>query len=180
MKGKKQMNSILARQSIRRFTKEAIAITDLEQLTQAAMAAPSSKNKQPWQLLILSERQLLDELAEVHPNWRLLAVADKAIVVCGDLQLDGRLPQVLLATAAATQNILIRSTEIEIGSVWLGAYPDESRQTAIQKRLNLPETVIPISVIALGHYEAERFPIKKRTIDQNKVHWNCWQETSVE
>lgn len=174
------MNSILARQSIRRFTEEPIATSDLKQLAQAALAAPSSKNKQPWQLLVLSERKILDELAEFHPNWRLLAAADKAIVVCGDLQLDERLPQVVLAVAAATQNILIRATELEIGSVWLGAYPDESRQLAIQQRLHLPATVIPISVIAFGHYEAERFPLKIRPIDSHKIHWNDWQEHNME
>lgn len=60
------------------------------------------------------------------------------IIVCGDLESDESVSHVLMACLAATENILLKSTELEIGSVCLGAYPDEVRLEVLKEEFNLP------------------------------------------
>lgn len=168
------MSHIFQRQSIRKFTSEVVSDEQLREIVYAGLAAPSSKNKQPWQMCVITDRDLLDKMVPAHPNWRLLTNVQQAIVVCGDLSLDDREPQVVLNAAAATQNMLLRASELGLGSVWLGSYPDRERMELFQRLFKTPESVFPVAVIALGHYDHEAFPPKERVVDESKIHWNMW------
>ncbi len=48
------------------------------------MYAPSACNKQPWHFVILKDRNVLNQIAEFHPNAKMLKGAACAILVCGD------------------------------------------------------------------------------------------------
>ena len=57
--------AILGRRSIREgFTAEAVPIEVLEEIVACGLAAPSSKNAQPWRLHIVADRKLLTEMAD--------------------------------------------------------------------------------------------------------------------
>lgn len=56
---------ILRRRSIREtFTKEPVHLQDLVRIVDCGLAAPSSKNAQPWRFHIVQDRSLLDLIAE--------------------------------------------------------------------------------------------------------------------
>lgn len=78
----------------------------------------------------------------------------------------------LMACSAATENILLKATELEIGSVWLGAYPDKYRLDALKEELDLPSNIVPISVVALGYYDSKS--TRERKINYEKIHFNKW------
>lgn len=59
-----------------------------------------------------------------------------------------------------------------MGAVWLGCYPDESRMNLIKEQLNIPDYILPISLVALGYAESKEK--KTRAIDKDKVHHNIW------
>ena len=56
--------------------------------------------------------------------------------------------------------------------MWLGIYPDEIRSQWIKSKLNTPDNIIPISLIAIGYSD----DTKKRTreMDNTKIHFNKW------
>ena len=166
------MSIIEKRISIRKFNHKEIAKENILRIVESGMIAPSSKDNKPWQFIILDDKKLIEKVATFHKNWITLKKANKVIIVCGDLGCDAREPHVVMACSAATENILLKATELEIGSVWLGAYPDEVRLQALKEEFNLPSNIVPISVIALGYYDDKN--IRERKINSEKIHFNKW------
>jgi nitroreductase len=165
------MEAILTRRSIREYTKRRVSAKVLKELLEAAMCAPSAGNQQPWCFVVISDREILNEIPKYHTYAQMLKEAQVAILVCcdQDLQLGGYGVQ---DCSAATQNILLAAHAKGLGAVWLGIYPTEPRVTDIKKLLNLPEHIIPISLISIG-YPAEQKPRQDR-YRADRVHYNQW------
>ena len=53
--------------------------------------------------------------------------------------------------SAATENILLSAHGLGLGAVWTGLYPMDDRVAAISQVLKLPETIIPLCTIVIGH-----------------------------
>jgi nitroreductase len=166
------VEAIMTRRSIRKYTDEPIADEMMKQILSAAMAAPTAGNQQAWEFVVITDRKVLNALPDVHPYSRMLLVAPAAILVCGNLKTEtkeGYYPQ---DCAAATQNILLAAHALGLGAVWLGVHPRQERVTGIRKLLNIPEHVVPVALVALGH-PAESHPRVDR-YDEKKVHKDTW------
>jgi len=165
------MEAILTRRSIRKYTKQPVSDEVLKELLEAAMCAPSGGNRQPWCFVVINDRKVMNEIPKYHAYSQMLREAAVAILVCceSDLQL-GELG--VQDCSAATQNILLAAHAKGLGAVWLGVYPVEAMVTATKKLLNLPEHIIPISLISIG-YPAEQKPQPDR-YRADRVHYNQW------
>ncbi|MBI5540856.1 MAG: nitroreductase family protein [Bacteroidia bacterium] len=163
---------IISRRSIRKYNSEPVSKEDIEQLLKAASYAPSANNYQPWQFLVITEREMLDKLSVVHPYAKMLTQAQVAIMVCGDYDIQTELGYQVVDCCAATQNILLAAHSIGLGTVWLGLYPRQERITDMRKIFNLPENITPISLVAIGHHNEEK-PIPER-FNKEKIHYNNW------
>lgn len=147
------INNIMTRTSIRSFTDELLADSQIETLLRAGMAAPSAVNKQPWKFVVVKNKQLLRQIADSLPNTRLTTAAC-AIVVCGDMTktLDGVARDFWIHDcSAATENILLAAHALELGAVWAGIFPNSDRVDKLRGLIGIPETQIPLCVIAIGH-----------------------------
>lgn len=149
------MSIIMDRRSTRQFTDEAVSTDILADLIEAGLAAPSSKNLRPYKFTVVDDVELIASFTEVAPNWKLLSRVKQFIIVFGDLKKDEREAQMIMATSAATQNILLRCEELGLGAVWIGCYPDESRVNFIREVFELPQHIVPVSIVALGHKVVE-------------------------
>ncbi len=166
------MKEIFERRSIRKYSKLPISDSDIENLFRAAMAAPSAGNQQPWEFILIKNKNILADITKVHPYSQMLKEAQLAIVVCGDLDKEKKSGYWVQDCSAATENILIESQHLGLGSVWLGVYPTEDRVKGVKELLNLPERVIPLSIISLG-YPAEKKEPSNR-YDNLRIHINKW------
>ncbi len=147
------INNIMTRTSIRSFTDEPLTDSQIETLLRAGMAAPSAVNKQPWKFVMVKSKPLLKQIADSMPNTRL-ATAVCAIVVCGDMTktLDGVARDFWIHDcSAATENILLAAHALELGAVWSGIFPNPDRVDKLRGLIGIPETQIPLCVIAIGH-----------------------------
>lgn len=161
------LNTILSRKSVRKFSSQAVERADVELLLRAGMAAPSAKNVQPWELVVVEDRDILDAMAEGLPYAKMLAHAPMAIVVCGDV---GASAMWLQDCAAVTQNVLLAAESLGLGAVWTAAYPYEERIEVAVKALKLPEGIMPLCVIPIGYPAEQRTPIDKW--NESKVHYD--------
>ncbi len=166
------MENILSRRSIRRYTAEPVSEETIKQLLEAAMSAPSANNRQPWQFVVIDDRELLDAITEVHRYAQMLKEAPLAILVCGDLQRAKRQGYWVQDCSAATENLLLAAHALGLGAVWLGVYPNEQRLVGVRHLLRLPEQLEPFSLISIGH-PAEQKPPSAR-YDVERVHRNQW------
>jgi nitroreductase len=166
------LEAILTRRSIRKYTPEHVSSEQIEQLLGAAMSAPSAGNEQPWHFIVIRERTVLDEIPSVHPYSQMLHYANAAILVCADMELETHKGYFVQDCAAATQNILIAAKVIGLATVWLGVYPREDRVQGLRKILELPEHVIPFSLIPVGYPDESKPPSNR--FDPTRIHHDIW------
>lgn len=168
------MKNILERRSIRKYTNEAVSDDDLEKLLRAAMAAPSAGNQQSWEFVVIRDRNTLNTMTGFHSSggYNMLGHAPLAIVVCGDLEKQLYEGYWIQDCAAATENILIAAQSLDLGAVWLGVHPREDRVLKIKKLLGLPDNVIPLSIISVGHPAEKKKPSNR--YDETRIHINRW------
>ncbi len=168
-------NTIFIRRSIRTFIKEKkVESEKIDILLRAAMQAPSACNKQPWEYLVIDDEKIIDSIAPIDKHFVLAAKAPLVIIVLGNEKTSYRsendlawYPQDL---SASIQNILLQATELGLGSVWIGTYPDEVRINGLKKHFNMPEHITPFAVIAIGYSNDNHKFIDR--YDSSKVHYN--------
>lgn len=56
------LNTIKSRYSCRNYTGTAVSKEDLEAISLAAVQAPSAMNQQPWEIIVLTNKTLIDEM----------------------------------------------------------------------------------------------------------------------
>ncbi|MFA5361705.1 MAG: nitroreductase family protein [Candidatus Omnitrophota bacterium] len=166
------MQAILNRRSIRRYSEKPVSREIIKELLEAAMSAPSAGNEQPWQFVVIDNRQVLAEIPKIHPHAGMVKDAPAAILVCGDLKKEVHKGFWVQDCSAAAENILIAVAEKGLGAVWVGFYPEGNRVTAARKLLGIPEYVVPLALIPVG-YPAQELPPANR-FDAAKIHYNTW------
>lgn len=172
------LTHILARRSIRQYTDEPVSVEDIERLLQAAMAAPSASNRRPWEFVVVTEAETLEHLRNGLIFGRYQAPA--AIVVCGNMQRAWPGPGRdfwIEDCSAAAQNILLASAGLGLGSVWIGVYPVAPFIKAVSRTLVLPEHVIPLGVLYVGHPAEQKEP--RTQYDAQRVFWQHYAPRKV-
>ena len=168
------MNEIYTRRSLRRFTGQPLTEKELEQLLRAAMQAPSAGNSQPWEFVVVKNKATFEKIIDIHPYATPLDTADAAIVVCGNTNRERFAGFWVQDCSAALQNLLLEAVTMNLGAVWLGIYPNEQRVTDLSALLNLPEGVIPLGIVAVGHpAEGQKNQFTDR-FDPSRIHHEKW------
>lgn len=171
---KENLDIIFQRRSIRQYSDREISGDLLHMLLEAAMAAPSACGRDPWHFVVVKNPEMLTAIAEGLPNGKMLGEAAIGIVVCGDMERahGGELSYLIQDCSAAIENLLLAATANGLGGCWLGVHPREERIAHIRSLLSIPESVIPVSVIALG-WPREN-PSPRTRYRENAVHRERW------
>ncbi len=160
---------LLNRRSIRKFTEEKVSEEAVQALLEAAMSGPSACNCRTWEFYVIEKGEILAELKDVSPFSKI--EAPLAIVVCGNLShaLPLKLSEFWVQDcSAATENILLQATDLGLGAVWCGIYPDKARAKKLAKLLEMPGNQIPLNIIYIGH-PAQEQPARTQ-YDEKYVH----------
>ncbi len=158
------------RRSVRKFTQEPVPEEAIHELLHAAMSGPSACNRTPWEFFVVTAPDILEKLrkASRFTNYQ----APLAIIVAGNL--SRALPQQLAEywvqdCSAATENILLQATELGLGAVWCGIYPQKRAEEKVAKILGLTPKQIPLNILFIG-YPAES-PEARDQYKGSCVHW---------
>ncbi len=166
-------DTIYERRSIRQYQEKPVEREKLETLLKAAMAAPSAMNIKPWEFVVVTEPETMDEIRSSLMFGKHNAPA--VIVVCGNTAFFKH-PMAskfwVQDCSAATENILLAAVELGLGTVWLGVHPIHNFSKRISQILHLPEKVKPLNVIYVG-YPAEEKPARTQ-YDPDRVHWETY------
>lgn len=168
------LDNILARTSIRSYQERPVEQDKIEKLLRAGMAAPSAVDKRPWHFIVVTDKEVLNGLAQANPNAGMAARAPLAIVVCGDkTKALTRVPDYWVQDAsAATQNILLAAHGMGLGAVWTGTYPVTDRVEKVAAALNLPEHIVPFCTIVIGY--PEKYQAPKDKWDEGNISYNTY------
>jgi len=146
---------LLKRRSIRKFKEYKISDELINELLHAAMSGPSACNRRPWDFYVIKNEEVLSNVRKATMFGRMNAPL--AIVVVGSL--TRALPMQLASywiqdCSAATENILLRATDLGLGAVWCGVHPQKKAEDKLRKCLSLSEKQVPLNIIWVG-YPAE-------------------------
>lgn len=164
------VEAIKNRKSIRKYTDQVVTDEQINTLLEAAMCAPSAHNKQPWEFCVISDRGLLDEIAEKHKYGKMMSMVNKAIVVLGNTDVSNKTEFIYCDCSAATQNMLIQATAMNLGTVWCAIAPSEELKELFSNLLELPSNILPVAIVAVGYHEDTKGPMDK--FKQEKIHYN--------
>jgi nitroreductase len=170
------LEAILTRISTRSFTGEVISDEIVDTILRAGFAAPTANNLRPWEFIVIKNQETIDQMVDNMPNAKAAQGAGCIIVVLGDLQKQALEGYVIQDCSAAIENMLLIAHEMQLGGLWCGVYPRESRILGIKDILGLPEHILPVGVVAIGYpsEEAKRPPYDK--YDPEKVHFEKYNK----
>ncbi|MFA4889040.1 MAG: nitroreductase family protein [Candidatus Omnitrophota bacterium] len=157
---------IKARRSIREYQDKPIAKEILEKIVDAARFAPTARNVQPWEFVVITKPEMLEKLAGLAENGRFLLQAKACIAVfCNDTKYyleDG---------CAATQNILLAAAGFGIGSCWV-AGDKKPYALEVSKLLGAKEALKLVSLVSLGYPKAQNaFRLGEKRSLREVLHW---------
>ncbi len=164
------LDFIFRRRSIRQYVDRPIEDQKVTEILEAAMAAPSAHNSQPWHFIVIKDKAKLTTLAKIHPYGKMLPGAALAVAVCADPQRSpDHWPQ---DCSAATQNILLALPALGLGGVWLACYPQYKYVRKIKEQLNIPGNIELLSLVSIGYPAKEKAP--RTQYQASRVHQDRW------
>jgi nitroreductase len=152
---------IRKRRSVRDYTGEPIPQGDLETIVDAGRLAASGHNKQPWDFVVVTERELIEQL-KVASLWMEKAGAIIAVVV------DPSSRWWREDSSAAVENMLIAATALGYGSCWLQGYT-EPREEEFKTLLDIPGEKRLLTLVPIG-VPVQWPTVEKKSLDQ-VIHW---------
>ena len=166
------LTAIFTRRSVRKYSDQPVSDATVKLLLQAAMAAPSAKNAQSWEFIVIRDKKTLDQIPGFHPFSQQIPAAQVAIVVCGNTKLEAAPGHWIPDCSNASMNILLAAHSLGLGAVWTTFYPYADRTAGIRKLLHLPDHIMPLNIIPLG------YPVEKRMYQDRfkpaKIHYETW------
>jgi nitroreductase len=161
--------TIFQRKSVRSYTDQPVTVETLTLLVKAGMAAPSGMNRQPWEFLVIQDKEAMAKMAADLPYAKMLREAQAAIIVIGNPEKSAYW---FLDCSAAAQNILLAAESLGLGAVWTAGYPYDERMDVIAKALSIPLPFRPLCVIPIGYPKGPQTPKDKWV--ESKMHLNKW------
>jgi len=164
------MDTIFFRRSIRNYKDKKVESEKIERLLRAAMQAPSAGNQQPWEFIVVQDKDNLKRLSNMSPYSKLISDAPLALVLLANKDRMKYPENWEQDMGAAAQNILLEAVELELGAVWLGVAPIEDRVKYIKDIFRLKENVSPYCVIAIGYPDGQENKFIDR-FDKTRIHY---------
>ena len=163
------LETIKKRRSIRKYTGETLTDEQVRLLLEAAMAAPSASNLQPWEFLVVRGEEKRRKLAEMKTWSFMCADAGAVFIIVGDEEKSRHWVE---DTSAATQNILLQAAAMDLGSVWIAVYPDAANESYVRSLLEIPDRLRVLCLIAVGHPAETKRPHTK--YDETRIHYEAF------
>lgn len=160
----------IKRRSIRSYQDKCVEKEKLDTILKAAFTAPSTCNNQPWEMIVVTEKSIMDEIrAEFScANYN----APCAIVVCANTHLCRNIKGMyVFDCSAAMQNILLCATALDLGSLWVGVYGEQAIKK-ISNIIGLPDHVVPCGIAYIGYANEVKGPRKQ--FSDNRVYYEVY------
>ena len=158
------LTAITERHSSREFLPKTIAREVLEKIVDAGHRAPTARNKQPWEFVVVTNADSRKTIADLATHGKFIAQAPACIaVLCHDTYYyleDG---------CAATENMLIAAAALGVQTCWVAG--DKKEYAApVLKLLGVPDGLKLIALIALGYETRHPEPKVRRDLAEI-LHW---------
>ncbi len=164
---------IINRRSIRKFTDESLTPEQVEKIMKAALSSPASKSANPWQFVLVEDKDMLEKLSLCKKSSsKLIAGCALAIVVVANpLTSDVWIED----TSIASIMIQLQAEDLGLGSCWIQVRErytigDTPSDEYVRELLDIPMQMQVLSIIAIGHKAQEKAPHDEEALQWEKIH----------
>lgn len=165
------------RRSIRQFQEKAVEQEKINTLIEAALRAPSSRSLNPWEFIVVQNKETLEDLSQVKPNGAaFLKNAPLAIVVCAD---PAKCDVWIEDCSIASILLHLAATDLGLGSCWiqlrLREYDDQKSASAkAAEILGINNGLEVQTIIAIGYPTKEVKGHDASTLLNERLHFECF------
>ena len=170
---------IKQRRSTRKFTEEPLTPEQVEAILKAGLMAPSSKRSNPWQFIVVEDKEMLQKLAHCkNGGSAFLEGCSLAVVVCADVMAS----DVWVEDASvASIYMQLQADDLGLGSCWCqirNRVTEDERDSNDYVRflLQIPYQLDVLSIIGFGHKDQVRKPFDESHLQWEKIHLGKYQE----
>lgn len=168
------MNDILelikSRRSVRKYLDQPVPKEMIEQLLEAAIWAPTGANLQPWQFIVVTNKDLHEQIGKYARFYFIkshhVSEVPAVIVICGD---PNKSSFYLIDCALAGENLILQAQSLGLSTCWIGAFDEAPIKTI----LNIPQNLRIVGLITVG-YSAETTSVPPKISLKDIVHWNTF------
>jgi len=154
---------IRTRRSIRKFLDTAISREKISEILEAGRMAPTAGNLQNHEIIIVTDKELKNKIAEACLEQYWIAKAPIIFVVVAEHGIQkmhyGKRGELYSIQSAANvaMNMILQAHALGVASCWVGAFDEEM----MRKALGIPDKITPLTVIPMG-YPDEQVPVPQR------------------
>ncbi|MDA3835644.1 MAG: nitroreductase family protein [Spirochaetales bacterium] len=167
------------RRSIRKYTEERVSEELIEALTEAALYSASSRSLRPWEIVVVNDKNLIEELSKAKARGSsFLAQAPLAFAVVGipeqsDVWIED--------TSIVSSNLLLEAEYLGLGACWIqirNRFAGNGRESEkiVKELLGLPDDRTVESIIAVGYPNESKQPYTREELHWEKAHRNTYKK----
>ncbi len=164
------LEAIDGRASVRDLQPVEVPETDLERILEAGRRAPSGRNRQPLEFIVVRDPQTIAALAAAQA-----CLGDVSVVICVAAE-PGKSEYWLEDVSAATTQMLLALHALGYGSVWIEGTLLR-KEAELKPVLGLPEDMRLIVALPIGKPTQPVAPREKRPLGE-MVHWERYGRQS--
>ena len=162
---------INTRRSIREYQPKDVDDEDILKILKAGMQAPGSRlGAEPWEFVIIKDKETLAKLGEIKPR---VTDAPVAIVLVANTERAFYKTLWQQDMGAAAENMLLETVNLGLGGLWNGVAPDKDRMAKIGEIIGITDIsqTKPYCIITVG-YPADGWENKfMDKFDEERIHY---------
>lgn len=159
------MTAIQERRSIRKYKNAEVPKELLSQVLEAGRLAPSGANRQPWQLVVVTDAEKRRALVPICKDQRFVGECSAFIAGIDDpAQKWARVD-----LAIALENIALAAVDRGLGTCYVGAFDQEKLAAA----LGVPKGMVVTVGMTLGFPDEAPEARTRKNLDE-LVHWESY------
>ncbi|HDI02679.1 MAG TPA: nitroreductase family protein [Candidatus Aenigmarchaeota archaeon] len=167
--------AIRGRRSIRNYEDKPVEPEKIGMLLEACRWAPSAGNRQPWEVIVVDDPEIIERLARASLDQMWMTTAPVILAMCMNMNiLKGTYGErsemyALESMGMAIQNIMLTAYSLGLGTCCVAAFEEDE----VMEILNCLKIIKPVALITVG-YPAEEPPAPERDDITSFSYYNSY------
>lgn len=157
------LNFIKERRSIRQYQEKEIPDDEIEMILEAGRWAPSGSNKQPWEFMVVKDKEKIREIEKAASYGKFIKQVPVLIAIVGKPNINPK--WYIQDTSLVSMNMMLMAWALKIGTCWIGTM---NRDKA-KEILGIAKNDFLLTVLPLGYIKGDiPSPTMRKRMDQIK------------
>lgn len=160
---------VSSRRSVRKYRPDPVSGNVIRELLQYARLAPSWRNLQCWQFIVVQDQEKKQELSRampaINPARKAVAQAPAVIVLAADPSQSGSREgkdYYLVDAGIVMDHLVLAAAARGLGTCWVGLFQEEK----VKGALKIPHSQQVVALTPLGYPAVEPSPRPRKGLEE--------------